>query len=652
MRSAPPSRSSHSHPRGLAPLFLTEMWERFCYYGMRALLVLYLVQYQGWQPAQASTVYKWYTSLVYLATIGGGALADRVLGLRASIIAGGALMALGEGLLTFPQMGAFYAGLGLLIVGNGLFKPNISTIVGKMYRPGDARRDQAFTIFYMGINLGAGLSPFVCGYLREHYGFRYGFAAAGLGLLVGIAIFVTQQGQVLRDVEAAGNDLRLGARQAPGAVESGTDRDGAPGAAAWLSTAVPYAMLAAAVALPGRYLFMTFDGRAPWSQAIMPCAIGGIAAWMGVTLLRLRGAAKDKSVVIFVLFAFAVLFWMAFEQAGNALNLWAEFHTRLTIGSFEYPAEWWQSVNAVFIVLLAPAFARAWTWLDARGREPSTPTKMFAAMLLVALSFGAMVLGARIEDSTVTVQTLGALPPEVPTHGEADRTLLVGDGDAGRLTFEPAEHRLAVHGVLPSYVVDHVLISAAPKDFVAWAEGLDGPTRGATADAPAVVPMPVVPRGFELSPAARNAGVSREGDSLTFRKPAESPTRTQIAAAGAPASLRTALHELGAKSEHARVSGLWLLLSYLFATLGELCLSPVGLSMVTKLAPVRYASVFMGVWMLASSVGQYAGGSVGESWGIITPASYFTLFVWTSLAGAAVLAVLVVPLNRLMHEVR
>src|ERR1022692_2907822 len=136
------------HPGGLYALFFTEMWERFCYYGMRALLVLYLIQYHGWQPSQASTVYKWYTSLVYLTPILGGVIADRVIGLRASIIVGGALMAVGELFLTFPSMPTFYLGLGLLILGNGFFKPNISTIVGKMYKQGDARRDRAFTIFY------------------------------------------------------------------------------------------------------------------------------------------------------------------------------------------------------------------------------------------------------------------------------------------------------------------------------------------------------------------------------------------------------------------------------------------------------------------------------------------------------------------------
>jgi POT family proton-dependent oligopeptide transporter len=151
--------SERHHPRGLYALFLTEMWERFCYYGMRALLILYLVQYHGWHPSHASAIFKWYTSLVYLTPLLGGVLADRVMGLRMSVITGAVLMAFGELSLTFASMPMFYLGLGLLVLGNGFFKPNISTIVGKMYRPGDPRRDRAFTIFYMGINLGAGLSP-------------------------------------------------------------------------------------------------------------------------------------------------------------------------------------------------------------------------------------------------------------------------------------------------------------------------------------------------------------------------------------------------------------------------------------------------------------------------------------------------------------
>jgi POT family proton-dependent oligopeptide transporter len=279
---------------------------------------------------------------------------------------------------------------------------------------------------------------------------------------------------------------------------------------------------------------------------------------------------------------------------------------------------------------------------------------MFIAMVFVALSFAAMVVGSRFEESTVTEQALDALPPSVPTHRGADGSWVVADGDADRLTFDPVAHRLRARGALPSYVVSHVLIVSAPKDLVAWADALEQATRGATVEAPVVARVPASATGFTLPfdpTEARDKGIAFDGSAMTFTRPVESPTRTALAAAGAPPELRAALEGLGQRSEEAKVSGVWLLLSYLFATLGELCLSPVGLSMVTKLAPVQYASVFMGVWMLASSVGQYAGGSIGESWGIITPTHYFTLFVWTSLVGAAVLALLVRPLRRMMHDV-
>src|SRR5579872_1533597 len=317
------SREPGPHPRGLYSLFFTEMWERFCYYGMRAILVLYLIQYHGWQPSQASTVYKWYTSLVYLTPIVGGVLADRAIGLRTSIVAGGVLMAIGEFSLTFEPMWTFALGLGLLIAGNGFFKPNISTIVGKMYRAGDERRDGAFTIFYMGINLGAGLAPFVCGYLREHYGFRYGFAAAGLGMLVGLFVFTSTQRRVLRDVEAADNDLkvaRAASRQGRAGSEPNEQAQGADGVAGLVARGYPILMIVAGLAFPARYVWEASQARAGWTDVIMPLVFGATSCWMAVTLMRIRGAAKDKSIVIFVFFVFAVLFWMAFEQAGNALN--------------------------------------------------------------------------------------------------------------------------------------------------------------------------------------------------------------------------------------------------------------------------------------------------------------------------------------------
>src|SRR5450432_2630865 len=216
--SATPDMARHRHPKGLYLLFATEMWERFSYYGMRALLVLYLIKELGWQPSDSSSVYKWYTSLVYLTPLLGGLLADRYLGLRASIIAGGVLMAIGHFLMAFPSMAALYAALGFLIAGNGFFKPNISTLVGRMYRQDDPRRNGAFTIFYVGINLGAAISPLACGWLRQRFGFHYGFGAAGVGMVIGLVTFLLGQKRVRVDVEAAGNSMGIARRDddAPG----------------------------------------------------------------------------------------------------------------------------------------------------------------------------------------------------------------------------------------------------------------------------------------------------------------------------------------------------------------------------------------------------------------------------------------------------
>jgi POT family proton-dependent oligopeptide transporter len=267
-----------------------------------------------------------------------------------------------------------------------------------------------------------------------------------------------------------------------------------------------------------------------------------------------------------------------------------------------------------------------------------------------------MVIGARAEDGTTTDEALQNIPSDVPTKTLAGGVVEVGDGDAGRLTFDPATHRLYARGVLPRYVVNHLLEPTVSKSFVHQVDALEAQTRRASLEEPVRVRLEV-PSGFTLpwnADEARDRGVGwdSEANTMTLTQWMETPTRADLVAAGAPREWREPLAALQAKTDRARVSGLWLLLSYLFATLGELCLSPVGLSMVTKLAPPRFASLFMGVWLLASSVAQYAGGSIGETWGIIPPARYFMLFVWTSLVGAAVLALLVRPLKQLMHDVR
>jgi POT family proton-dependent oligopeptide transporter len=642
------------HPRALYFLFGAEMWERFSYYGMRALLVLYLVEHHGWQPHDSSTVYKWYTSLVYLTPLIGGFLADQFLGLRASILIGGTLMAIGHFLMAFEPIPIFYVALACLIAGNGFFKPNMSTLVGKMYKKDDARRDGAFTIFYMGINVGAGIAPIWCAAVREHFhSFHWGFALAGIGMMIGLVNFLIGQRTVTKAVHAAGNDLRTmrEIRREEAATKkteeevTGEDDDQKPGAggfAGLISRAYPYLLPLLALAMPAYYALRVYRHEDTPISLVMPIAFSIVFVVMGLLLRKIGGAAKDKSIVIFVVFVFVVLFWMAFEQAGNALNLWAEFFTDRHVFSSSYTAESFQSANPIFILLFAPVFSAVWLWLAKRGKEPRTPTKILIAMVFMAASFAVMVVGAARENAIVTrVDKPFTLPKE-----------LVGkELDASRLTMKDGS--IEVRGVLAPYVVQEMFEKTAPPGWVAWVKSLDDATKNATAAAP--VTLPITAPTFKLpfdEKASKEVGVGIDDrNELVFTKHVDAEARSKIAAAAAPPDFREAVTEAVDKSLAARNTGLWLLLSYLFATLGELCLSPVGLSMVTKLAPRRFASLFMGVWLLTSSVAQYAGGSIGESWGEITPMSYFWLFVWTSLAGAAVLVMLVKPLNKLMHEV-
>jgi proton-dependent oligopeptide transporter, POT family len=668
------------HPLGLYGLFGTEAWERFSYYGMRALLVNYMVLYHGWQPAQASSVYKWYTSLVYLTPLFGGLLADRYLGLRNSILVGGVLMAVGHFLMAFEQLPIFYSALFFLILGNGFFKPNISTLVGKMYKEGDKRRDGAFTIFYMGINLGAFVSPIACGYLREHYGFHHAFTLAGIGMMVGLTIFLVTQGSVIRAVEAAGNKLKSGKSKeaeehAPDPNES---KPWAEGGAGLVRTLFPPMLIIVGIGIAAYYAHGVMKGEEKPTSLIMPIAFVGVFIWMNLTLAGIKGVARDRSVVIFITFFFQVIFWMAFEQAGNALNLWAASNTDLHVFGYKYPAEWWQAVNAVLIVMLAPLFAAGWVWLGKRGWEPRTPTKVSIALGFVALSFVPMVLGAQAEDKFVNTQELAALPEGIVFDQKVH---------AGRLTFDPAQKALTVRGVLPRYVTNDLLIerteaaakkgaeeaqknaAAAPdvakakleqkeklEKFYKAIDNLESATRKAKKDAPVKLVIPELPATwvFPFSKEESNEmGVAWDDGKkeLSFFTYANTPIRRELKAAGADPALRDSLWALEKKSNVARVSGIWLLLSYFFATLGELCCSPVGLSLTTKLAPIKYASLFMGVFLLSSSLAQYAGGLIGESWGIIAPTKFFMIFVISSAAGMALQMLIAPSMKRLMHGV-
>jgi POT family proton-dependent oligopeptide transporter len=383
-------RAFFGHPKGLGLLFVVEMWERFSYYGMRAILVLYLVNSLTWKTSEAAGLYGTYTSLVYLTPLLGGFLADRFIGTRRSMILGGVIIALGHFALAMPGLSSFYAGLGLIIVGTGFFKPNVSTQVGQMYRPGDPRRDAGFTIFYMGVNTGAALGPLVCGYLAqsERFGWHYGFAAAGVGMVLGLIVYLLGRERYLPGI---------GLRQAPVTHAAG-HAEGAPPQRTLL-------LDAAGGAVAGTVLGGLASG---WGlqQVVMGAVIG---AALAVTILGSHGEERRRVLAIFLTAFFVVFFWAAFEQAGSSMTLFADKNTDLEVLGFTIPSSWFQSVNAVFIVTFGPVFAFLWGALARRGREPSTPLKMVMGLSLLGVGFLFLVVGGGRADGGVKVSPMWLL---------------------------------------------------------------------------------------------------------------------------------------------------------------------------------------------------------------------------------------------------
>jgi POT family proton-dependent oligopeptide transporter len=353
------------HPRGLTTLFLTEFWERFSYYGMRAILFLFMVASTevgglGFDTEKAAWIYGLYTGSVYLTAIPGGFVADRLLGLRRAVLVGGILIATGHYTLAFHGLSTFYGGLILIVLGTGLLKPNISSMVGKLYAPDDDRRDAGFSIFYMGINLGAFVSPFLCGYLGQRIGWHWGFGAAGVGMTLGLLQYVL-------------GGTRLGTvgflREPP--KEAGK---------LWLLVAFAVALLGTALILSGQYRDYLIVG----SAAVL-------FAW-----LLLKGAEnsieRKRIAAIALLFIFATLFWAGFEQAGSSLTLFAD---RITHNQFfGHPSSWFQSVEPFFVITLAPVFA--WLWVRLGSRQPSSPGKFAIALSLLSVSFFLVALASML----------------------------------------------------------------------------------------------------------------------------------------------------------------------------------------------------------------------------------------------------------------
>src|SRR5436309_6453122 len=428
------------HPRGLATLFLTEMWERFSYYGMRALLILYMVGSTqqpglGFSVKRSAGIYAVYTLLVYLSGIPGGFVADRWLGHRRAVFIGGIIIACGHFSMAVPGLPFFFTGLGLIVIGTGLLKPNVSTIVGTLYSKEDTRRDAGFSIFYMGINLGAFIAPLVTGCLGQKINWHAGFAAAGVGMVLGLIQYALGRNNLLPVSEAKSSKFVATAPEAPQPGPAFTKQD--------------------------------------WTRITAAC----------------------------ILTLFALIFRAGFEQAGSSLNLFADQATQLTIFGFNYPSSWFQSVEPLFVIILSPVFAAIWLGLG--RRNPSSPAKFTFGLFFLSLSF--------------------------------------------------------------------LLVVPAAKYF---------------------------------------------------------------------------------QQNHQRVSPWWLVGLYLLQCLGELCLSPVGLSMVTKLSPARIVGLMMGVWFFATAMGNYVAGWVAGLVGTRSFSEVFMIAFVTAAAVTLILAVLIPVIKRLMAGVK
>lgn len=369
-------RTLLGHPRGLFVLFFAEMWERFSYYGMRALLIFYLTKHWLFSDGEAALVYGAYTSLVYITPVLGGWLADRYLGQRKAVLYGAVLLTMGHFLMAFegdggqgdPAIAIFWAALAFIIVGSGFLKANISVIVGQLYPRTDVRRDGAYTIFYIGINVGAALGTIVAGWLGETYGWAWGFGAAGVGMLLGLLVFVAGR-PLLEGKGESANPAALARRVGGLRFE-------------WVI------YLASLGAVAGIWLLIQYQGF--YGQLLL----AGGTLLLGYVLFeasRLDREARERLYAILFLIALQPVFWGLFEQAGGSINLFTDRY----VDRQGVPATLFQSINPIYIILLGPLFAGLWTFLGRRGLEPSTPAKFGLALLQVGFSFVLLVWGAK-----------------------------------------------------------------------------------------------------------------------------------------------------------------------------------------------------------------------------------------------------------------
>ena len=394
----PVAQASKGHPKGLYVLFATEMWERYNYYGMRAILVLFMTKALLFDKAFASNLYGSYTSLVYLTPLVGGYISDRYWGNQRSIILGGLVMAIGEFVLFFcaslyksaPDISSvlFFTGLGLMIAGNGFFKPNISSMVGQLYPKGDRRSDAAYTIFYMGINVGGAIGPFLCGLVGDTGNpadFKWAFLVAGIGMLLSVVVQRLFQAKYVKSPE--GKPL--------GEVPANSPK----------KFSNPVYIVAGLLLFSAVLIGMLYiDAKVFSYLTYLLIASVIFIAFVIFSDKSLNIIERKRIGVIFIVAFFVIFFWSAFEQAGASLTFFAEEQTQRNLGFFTVPASWFQSLNSIFVVVFAPVFA--WLWLKMGKREPTSPFKMAMGLALLALGYLWIAFGVKNVGSGVKVSMI------------------------------------------------------------------------------------------------------------------------------------------------------------------------------------------------------------------------------------------------------
>ncbi len=532
---------SGKHPKGLYVLFATEMWERFSFYSMLALFTLYLrdsTEGFGWTAAEATALYSNYLAFVYASPLIGGLIADKITGYRKAVMIGGFFFMAGHGLLSISALWAVYLALTCLVIGNGFFKPNVSTMVGNLYPEGSHLKDRAYNIFYMGINVGAFIAPIVMELVRQKFGFHPAFAVAAFGMVISVAILWYFKGLVShadRSAETVASDAAAAAAASEGEPE--------------------------------------VVGSNAHSAAMMK----SVPDW-------------KRIMALIVVFAIVIVFWMAFHQNGSTLTYWADDNTDWNVtGTIS------NSINAFWVLTLTFPLVWFWGFLDKRGKEPSTPTKMAIGMTLTGLSFLVLYFGATIgEGMTKTAEQLSA--------------------GAFRVNERVAKN-LVTQGV-PKEIVDK-LMTAKTDDGKNLIDGVKFATKTDEATKATVT-------GEQQLIAAVNKVAPGEGDKH-----------------------KSAIVQ---NAYLFRVSPFWLILAYAIVTLGELMLSPMGLSLVSKVAPISKRGLLMGGWFVATAIGNKLT-QIGVFWDIWLQSSFFLVLACMALFMAIVLFAILKPLKKAMPGV-